>query len=112
MQIAANTGDQSCGFIDTYIYNNLSFYPRGATAMGYLMAGPRLVMDRLAAGGSRISVEPDRTFPQRWPLLPLADWRAGKIPVCVVDPDGNVLIENEMDPVIVRGGDDDGDTIG
>jgi hypothetical protein len=112
MQIAANTGDQSCGFIDTYVYNNLSFYPRGATAMGYLMAGPRLVLDRLAAGGSRISVEPDRNFPQRWPLLPLADWRAGKIPVCVVDPDGNVLIENEMDPVIVRGGDDDGDTIG
>jgi hypothetical protein len=61
------------------------------------------VVDRLAAGGARISVDPDRHYPQRWPLMPLADWKAGKVPVCVVDTQGRVTIEGESDPVIVRG---------
>ena len=103
MQVMSNTHQESLGFIDTYIGNNLSFYPRGAAAFGFLAAGPRLVIDRLAPKAPRFSVDPDRTYPQRWPLVALADWKAGKIPVCVVDAKGRVAIEGEIDPIIIRG---------
>lgn len=103
MQVMSNTHQQSLGFVDTYITNNLCFHPRGATAFGALLAGPRLMIDRLSAGGAYITVDPDRTHPQRWPLLPLADWRAGKIPVCVVDDAGRVTIESRIDPVVIHG---------
>lgn len=102
MQVMSNTGAQSKGFIDTYINNNLCFYPRGATALGYLLAYPRLVVNRLAPGGPHVSVNPTRHMPQRWPLFALADWKARKIPVCVVDSAGRVTIEGETDPVVVR----------
>ncbi len=103
LQLMSNTHDQSLGFIDTYINNNLCFYPRGITAMGFFLSGPRLMIDRLAPGGAYITIEPHRAFPQRWPLLPLADWKAGKIPVCVVDEDGRAFIEGRIDPVIIHG---------
>ncbi len=48
---------------------------------------------------------------QRWPLLPLADWAAGRVPVCVVDSKGRVSIEAQTDPVIVHGDEDSEDTI-
>lgn len=105
LQVMSNTGEQSLGYVDSYIGNNLSFYPRGIVSIGNLLSGPRLVIDRLAAGGVYITVDPDRNRPQRWPLLPLADWRAGKIPVCVVDERGQVTIEGKIDPVIVHGSD-------
>ncbi len=104
LQVMSNTAGQSLGFVDTYIGNNLCFHPRGIVAMGYLLCGPRLTIDQLAPGGPRFTLKPDRTYAQRWPLLPLADWKAGKIPICVVEvnADGSrVLIENEMDPVTV-----------
>ncbi|MEX0653800.1 MAG: DUF4965 domain-containing protein [Phycisphaeraceae bacterium] len=107
LQVMSNTHQQSLGFIDTYINNYLCHYPRGIAAIGYLLAGPRLVMDRLAAGGAYITVDPDRSRPQRWPLLPLADWKAGKIPVCVVDEAGEVTIEGKIDPIIIQGADAD-----
>ena len=103
MQVVANTADLSSGFVDTYLTNNFSFHPRGITSIGFLLAQPRLTIDRLAPGGQRISVEPDTRTPQRWPLLPLADWKAAKIPVCVVDAAGRVTIESESDPVIIHG---------
>ena len=68
-----------------------------------MLSGPRLIIDRLAPGGAYITVEPSRNIPQRWPLLPLADWKAGKIPVCVVDGNGKVNIEGEIDPIIIHG---------
>lgn len=61
------------------------------------------MIDRLAPGGRLLSVEPDLTRPQRWLLLALADWRAGRIPTCVVSPDGHVAIEGQTDPIIIRG---------
>ncbi len=70
--------------------------------MGYLLAAPRLVIDRLAPEGKRISVDPDRHYHQRWPLLPLADWSTGKVPVCVVD-NANVWIEGMTETVNVLG---------
>lgn len=102
MQTMSNTQNQSLGFIDTYVTNNLCFYPRGVVSIGYLLASPRLVVDRLASGRKRFSVDPDRTHAQRWPLFPLADWRAGRIPVCVVDSQGQVSIEGESDPIFIH----------
>ena len=103
LQLMSNTQNQSLGFVDTYISNNLCFSPRGVTSLGYLLAAPRLVIDRLAPGGHRISVNPDRHFHQRWPLLPLADWSLGKVPVCVVDSAGTVFVEGMLETVIVGG---------
>jgi len=103
MQVMSNTDDRSLAFTDTYIDSSLTFTPRGVTSFGFLLAGPRLVIDRLAPGGQRFTVDPDRHYPQRWPLLPLADWKAVKVPVCVVQNNGKVFIEGEADPVIVRG---------
>ena len=103
MQVMSNTDTQSLGYVDTYIGNNLAFYPRGIVSMGYLLAMPRLVIDRLAPGGERISVEPDTSSPARWPLLPLADWKANRIPVCVVDEHEHVLIEGEIENIIIHG---------
>jgi len=106
LQVMSNTGEQSLGFTDCYVHNMLCFYPRGVVAFGFLLAAPRLKIDRLAPGGARLIVDPDRHHPQRWPLLPLADWKAGKIPICVVTPSGRVYIENEADPIVIRGGDE------
>ncbi|MEM9788967.1 MAG: DUF4965 domain-containing protein [Planctomycetota bacterium] len=105
LQVMSNTFDQSYGYIDTYVNNMLSYYPRGVAAFGYLLAGPRLVIDRLAPGerSAYITVDPERGASARWPLLPLADWRAGKVPVCVVDAAGRVSIEGAIDAVIVHG---------
>ena len=102
LQVMSNTYQQSLGFTDTYITNDCFFSPSGVTSFGYLLGYPRLVIDRLAAGGDRISVDPDRNSAQRWPLLPLADWKGGKIPICVVDESGRVMIEGESDPIIIH----------
>ncbi len=109
MQVMSNTGPNSMGFTDTYINNYLCFNPRGIAVIGHLLAAPRLIIDRLAPGGAYITVDPDRHKPQRWPLLPLADWKAGKIPVCVIDHKGRVTIEGQIDPVIVHGNQPDPD---
>ncbi len=105
----SNTHAQSLGFTDTYIQNRLHNTSRGVASLGYYLASPRLVIDRLAPGNTRtyITVNPDRHTPSRWPLLPLADWQAGKIPVCVVHDDGRCTIEAPTDPVTVVGAADD-----
>lgn len=103
LQVMCNTHAQSRGYCETYVGHDLSFNPRGAVSFGNLLAYPGLVIDRLAPGGTRISVEPERHYAQRWPLLALADWKAGKIPVCVVDAEGRVTVEGESDPIIIHG---------
>ena len=105
LQVMSNTHAQSMGYTDTYIHNRLLHYPRGVVSLAYFLATPRLQIDRLAPGarGTYITVDPDRRTPQRWPLLPLADWQAGKIPVCVVDDTGHARIEAMTDPVIIHG---------
>ncbi len=111
LQVMSNTGDNSLGFSDSYVNDYLAHYPRGVVALGYFLATPRLTINRLAPGGSYLTVEPDRHMGQRWPLLPLADWAAGRVPVCVVDAKGRVSIEAQTDPVIVHGDEDSEDTI-
>lgn len=105
MQVMANTHHQSKGFVDAYITDNLAHYPRGVTTLGYFLATPQLVVDKLAPGatGTYITIDPDRRSPARWPLLPLADWKAGKVPIAVVDARGQVAIETEIDPIIIHG---------
>ena len=73
------------------------FNPRGVVSFGYLLAGPRMMIDRLDQ--EYFAVDPQRNRPDRWPLLPLADWAAGKIPICVTHEDGRVTIEGEIEPV-------------
>ncbi len=111
LQVMSNTHHQSYGYTDTYIHNRLINYPRGVVSLAYYLASPCLMIDRLAPGarGTYITVNPDRSTPSRWPLLPLADWQAGKIPVCVVDDDGHAYIEAETDPVIIHGQTEDPD---
>jgi len=107
MQVMCNTHLQSKGFVDAYITDNLAHYPRGVTVLGKLLAGPRLIIDRLApgTGGTYITIDPDRNAPARFPLMPLADWKAGKVPIAVVTEDGEVRIESEIDRIIVHGQD-------
>lgn len=109
--IFSNTGDNSFGYADTHIGNELCFNPRGVTAFGLFLAGPRIVIDRLDT--EYYSVNPDRTMPHRWPLLPLADWEAGKIPICVVHASGRVTLEGEIEPVkVIQPTEADPNTIG
>jgi hypothetical protein len=103
LQVMSNTAGNSSGFSDSYVNRDGRYSPRGVTSIGMFLGYPRLVIDRLAPGGARLSVDPDRHYPQRWPLLPLADWKAGKIPVCVIDRHRKVFIESPLDPVTIKG---------
>lgn len=70
-------------FTETSMTNNLVWYPRGAAAFGLPLAMAGLVLDR-AAG--KASIRP--VAPGRWPLLPLADWKRGRVPTAVVESRG------------------------
>jgi hypothetical protein len=109
LQVLSNTHVQSMGVVEHYIQTRVLNSSRGIVALGYYVSSVRLVVDRLAPGatGTYITVNPDRHTPQRWPLLPLADWHAGKIPVCVVNDHGQVSIEAPTDPVVILGQTDD-----
>jgi xylan 1,4-beta-xylosidase len=63
-------------FIDTYVANNLSYYPRGITSIGVLFATLGMRLDRVAG---TVSFSPVRV-PCRMPLTALADWEAEAIP--------------------------------
>ncbi len=79
-------------FAETSLTNNLVWYPRGAAAFGLPMSIAGLTIDR-AAGRSNLTP----AAPGRWPLLALADWKKGQVPVAVVQRKGqgfDVAIEN------------------
>ncbi len=71
-----NTRDEGKCFIDTYVENNLCYYPRGITSIGALLALPGLRIDRVEGYAC---LRPVRA-PCRAPLLPLADWDAESVP--------------------------------
>lgn len=83
-QLFANGGgaEKPNCFTETSLTNNLVWYPRGAAAFALPLAAARLVVDGAA---KRASASPIAAG--RWPLLPLADWRRGKIPVAVTERD-------------------------
>jgi hypothetical protein len=70
-----NHADGKC-FIDTYLANNLCYYPRGITAIGVFFAAAGLELDRVAG---RVALNPVRV-PLRVPLPAFADWEAERIP--------------------------------
>lgn len=65
-------------FTETSLANNLVWYPRGAAVFGLLLAGAGL---KIKSKGSRSTVSPVACG--NWPLLPLADWSRGTVPVAV-----------------------------
>lgn len=67
-------------FTETSLTNNLVWYGRGAATFGLLLAMPGLMVD---GSSETASVAP--VAPGRWPLLPLADWKTGRIPVLSVE---------------------------
>ncbi|MFW6061205.1 MAG: hypothetical protein ACOC93_00200, partial [Planctomycetota bacterium] len=67
-------------FTETSLTNNLVWYPRNAAIFGLLLGMSRLVMKK---GEKEISVQPLAVG--NWPLLPLVNWKSGKIPTLVVD---------------------------
>jgi hypothetical protein len=75
-QVFVNDHAEGKCFIDTYLANNLCYYPRGITAMGVFFAAAGLEVDRVAG---RVALRPVRV-PLRVPLPALADWDAERIP--------------------------------
>lgn len=80
MEQLMNTAGLNKGFIDTYFTNNLCFYPRGITAIGYLFALCGLRVDRTQGV---VRLRRSAPYPCRVPLLPLADWEKEQVPVVV-----------------------------
>jgi hypothetical protein len=80
LQVWSNTRDQAKCFVDTYVGNNLSRYPRGITCAGYLLSLAGLVVDRTRGTVQLNPVIRDG----RLPLLSLADWKKGAVPWLVV----------------------------
>jgi len=71
-----NTQARGGCYVDSYGWNWLSYYPRGATAFGFLAA---LAGMRVNAQEKIVTLAPPR-LPCRCPLLPLADWEKGEVP--------------------------------
>ncbi|MDW8104056.1 MAG: glycoside hydrolase family 52 protein [Armatimonadota bacterium] len=80
MEMLMNTAGLNKGFIDTYFTNNLCFYPRGITSVGYLFALCGLQIDRTQG---LLRLRQRAPYPCRVPLLPLADWERGEVPFAV-----------------------------
>jgi hypothetical protein len=74
--VQENTQHDGKGFIDTYVANNLCYYPRGITSIGVFLAALGLSLDRVTG---TLRLRPVRV-PCRIPLLPLANWESGNIP--------------------------------
>lgn len=77
MEMLMNTAGLDKGFIDTYFTNNLCFYPRGITSIGYLFALCGLQIDRTR---NVVRLRQTAPYPCRVPLLPLANWQKGEVP--------------------------------
>ncbi|MFB3891031.1 MAG: glutaminase domain-containing protein [Phycisphaerae bacterium] len=103
-QVFANGpgGEKPSCFTETSLTNDLVWYPRGAAALGLPMAMAGLTINRADKGirkagpgarGRKIAKKKPFTIapvaPGRWPLLPLADWATGKVPMAVVEPSSN-----------------------
>ena len=80
LQAFMNTSGLTKGFIDTYLTNNLCFYPRGITSIGYLFALCGLQIDKVR---NIVRLCEKALYPCRVPLLPLADWERGIVPAVV-----------------------------
>jgi len=75
-ELFENTQGRGACFIDTYGWNYLRYYPRGAVTFGllYALGGVRTDMP-----ARKLVLRPVRV-PCRIPLLGFADWKRGRIP--------------------------------
>jgi len=80
LQTWSNSRDQANCFVDTYIANNLSRYPRGATSAGYWLSLAGLVLDRTRGLAKLAPVIKEGELP----LFALADWPNARIPWLVM----------------------------
>lgn len=88
-QVFENSRAEGRCFIDTYIRNNLCYYPRGITSIGMLVAALGMQLDRVK---NELRLAPVRV-PCRLPLTALADWENERIPwVEAVIEDGYVVV--------------------
>ncbi len=95
LQAFMNTNGLTKGFIDTYLTNNLCFYPRGIASIGYLFALCGLQVDRVRG---ELRLRRKAPFPCRIPLLPFADWEQKIVPAVVYQQIGQEIeahLENE-----------------
>ncbi len=90
LQTFMNTSGLAKGFIDTYLTNNLCFYPRGITSIGYLFALCGLQIDK---GRNEVRLRRTAPYPCWVPLLPLADWERGIVPAVRYQ-----LVEGTIEP--------------
>jgi hypothetical protein len=98
LQAFMNTSGLTKGFIDTYLTNNLCFYPRGITSIGYLFALCGLQIDKVR---NIVRLREKALYPCRVPLLPLADWERGIVPAVVYRfVDGQMRAELEHPEVL------------
>lgn len=88
LQTFMNTSGLTKGFIDTYLTNNLCFYPRGVVSIGYLFALCGLQIDKVR---KIVKLRKAAPYPCRVPLLPLADWEQGNVPTVNYE-----LVDEEM----------------
>jgi len=78
LQVFANSSgaEKPNCFTETTLKNNLVWYPRGAATFGLMLSGCRLMINH-----EREEIAYGPICSGRWPLLPLADWKKGKIPM-------------------------------
>ncbi len=84
----ANAREQGKCFIDTYLANNLCYYPRGITAIGVLFAALGLQVDRV---GRRVTLAPVHGQ-CRLPLVAFANWEAEIFPWVECTVEGDTII--------------------
>ncbi len=92
-QLFANTAGSekpNC-FTETSLTNNLVWYPRNAAMFGLVASAARLTLDR-----SKKTARVDPIAPGTWPVLPLADWAKGKVPMAQVSRDGKGKLKTEL----------------
>jgi len=75
-QLFENAQGRGGCFVDTYGWNYLRYYPRGAVTFGLLYAMGGVRVDR---PNRKLALQPIRV-PSRIPLLSFADWKRKRIP--------------------------------
>jgi hypothetical protein len=82
-------------FCETSLTNNLVWYPRNTAIFGLTISTPRLTMT--GKKDEEAAIAPIRSG--RWPLLPLADWTKGVVPIAVADT-ATGLVDVDMQNVL------------
>ena len=93
-EVYENQGGRGGCFIDTYGWNKLNYYPRGIAIAGILYAAGGISAD---GRKKAIRLAPCKV-PLRIPIVHLADWKTGRVPVidvCMRGAQVCYFVENE-----------------